>query len=423
MSSQVSDIAMSVAGAIDEDRLWANLMAMAEIGARSDGGVNRQALTREDGDARALLIGWARERGYDVSVDAAANLFIQRRGREAGQPVLIGSHMDSQPAGGRFDGIYGVLAAFETLVALDAASLETRHPVEVVAWTNEEGGRFACGCTGSIAWSGLQPVEDFLGEVGADGVILADALAETLAATPDVPKRSLGGGAIAYIEPHIEQGPVLEAGGLQIAAVTSIQGLRWYRVDIAGSAGHAGTTPMQGREDAFQAALRSVQALNTLMDDPADTVRFTVGRINVEPNSPNTIPSSASFTIDFRHPDADVLADLGGRVERCVVEAAAPCGVTVTETSTMAPAMFPEPVVAQIEASAGALGFGVTRLPSGAFHDALFASKACPSGMIFIPCRGGLSHHPDEYATPFDCAAGARVLAATVAELAGAAPR
>ena len=418
MSSKLTQEATAAAAAVSADRLWSTLMAMAEIGARPDGGVCRQALTVEDREARDLLIGWARGRGYGVSVDPAANLFVRRPGRQDVAPVLAGSHMDSQPAGGRFDGIYGVLAAFEALVALDEAGIETERPVDMVAWTNEEAGRFACGCTGSISWSGHAPLEDFLPVVGTDGVVLRDALEETLAAAPDVERIGLGSEVHAYIEPHIEQGPVLESKGLPIAAVTSIQGLRWFSVEVDGRAGHAGTTPMTGRKDAFQGALRAIEALNALMADDTDTVRFTVGRIEVEPNSPNTIPSLARFTVDFRHPEEAVLTALGDRVADVAAEAAAPCTVQVTQTSRMAPDAFPETMVALIEDAARSLDLGVIRLASGAFHDALFTAKACPTAMIFVPCRDGISHHPAEYAKPEDLAAGTRVLTACLVELA-----
>jgi N-carbamoyl-L-amino-acid hydrolase len=420
MSNGLSEQARAAAAAVDGERLWSRLMAMAAIGARADGGVCRQALTREDRDARAVLTGWARARGLRVSVDAAANLFVTRPGARDLPPLLIGSHMDSQPAGGRFDGIYGVLAAFEVLEALEDAGLGTGRPIEMVAWTNEEGGRFPCGCTGSMSWSGEAPLENFLDVVGADGVVLRDALAETLAASPDIERRGLGGGAHAYIEAHIEQGPVLEREGLAIAAVTSIQGFRMSHVTVTGTPGHAGTTPMAARRDAVQGALRAIAALNELMADPSDTVRFTVGCIDVEPNSPNTIPARARFSIDFRHPEEAVLEARYARIEAAVRAAAAPCDADLEHESSMSPGVFPAPVVAAIEAAARDLGLPAMRLPSGAFHDALFIARACPAGMLFIPCKAGLSHHPDEYATPQDCEAGARVLAATAMQLAEA---
>jgi N-carbamoyl-L-amino-acid hydrolase len=415
----VSAQALQTATAVSQDRLWQSLEAMAAIGGLGSGGVTRQALTAEDIAARALLIGWARKLGLEVSVDDAANLFLRRSGQEPqAPPVLAGSHMDSQPAGGRFDGIYGVLAAFEVMQALDDAGVVTRRPIDVVAWTNEEGGRFERSCTGSSVWAGKIPLAAFLDDIGSDGVRFADALAETLAATPDLPRRPLRWPARAYVEPHIEQGPVLERQGIDIAAVTGIQGVRWMRVEVEGIAGHAGTTPAAHRRDALQAAVRAITWLNGLMEDPKDLTRFTVGRVVVEPNSPNTIPQKVTFTIDFRHPDSAELKRRGSAIERVVTEAVKPCTATIVTTSEMNPTPFDGPVPTLIEAAAAALGLKATRLPSGAFHDALYAASVCPTGMLFIPCRDGVSHSPDEYSTPAQCAAGARVLAATVVELA-----
>jgi N-carbamoyl-L-amino-acid hydrolase len=415
----LSEAALKAAAAVSQDRLWRSIEAMVAIGGLGNGGVTRQALTREDIEARAMLIGWARALGLEVSIDEAANLFLRRPGQDsAAAPVLAGSHMDTQPAGGRFDGIYGVLAAFETMNALDDAGLVTRRPIDVVAWTNEEGGRFERGCTGSSVWAGQVPLAAFLDDVGSDGARFADALAETLAATPDLPRRPPRWPAYAYVEPHIEQGPVLEKQGLDIAAVTGIQGVRWMRVEIAGVAGHAGTTPAALRRDALQAAVRAITWLNGLMEDPKDLTRFTVGRLLVEPNSPNTIPSKVTFTIDFRHPDAAELKRRGSAIERVIHEAAKPCTATVVTTSEMSPTPFEGPIPSLIETAATALGLKVARLASGAFHDALYAAAVCPAGMLFIPCRNGVSHSPEEYSTPAQCIAGARVLAASVVELA-----
>jgi N-carbamoyl-L-amino-acid hydrolase len=415
----LSATALKAAAVVSEARLWHSIEAMAEIGGLGNGGVTRQALTREDIAARALLIRWAQALGLEVSIDDAANLFLRRPGQDPGAaPVLAGSHMDSQPAGGRFDGIYGVLAAFEAMQALHDADIVTYRPIDVVAWTNEEGGRFERGCTGSSVWAGQVPLSAFLEDIGSDGVRFADALAETLAATPDLPRRPPHWPAYAYVEPHIEQGPVLEKQGLDIAAVTGIQGVRWMRVEIAGVAGHAGTTPAALRRDALQAAVRAITWLNGLMEDPRDLTRFTVGRLVVEPNSPNTVPSKVTFTIDFRHPDAAELKRRGSAIERVVHEAVKPCAATVVTTSEMSPTPFDGPIPSLIERAAVALGLKAARLSSGAFHDALYAATVCPAGMLFIPCRNGVSHSPEEYSTPAQCVAGARVLAATVVELA-----
>ena len=305
------------AAAIDQERLWRRHMAMAEIGKIPGGGVSRQALSGDDIRARALLLEWAGARGYRPAVDDIANLFIRRPGRDPdAAPVVAGSHMDSQPAGGRFDGIFGVLAGLEALEALDDAGIATERPIDVVAWTNEEGGRFAPGAMGSAVFAGHMRLEDCLGLTDAAGIRLADALAETLAATPEMPRRPFAFPIAAYLEPHIEQGPQLEATGNQIGVVTGIQGARWYVVEVEGEPGHAGTAPLRGRKDAVRAAVAIIAALQELMHDATDVLRFTVGRIEVFPNSPNTVPARVTFSIDFRHPDAAVLDDRGGRIEQ-----------------------------------------------------------------------------------------------------------
>ena len=266
--------------AVDERRQWDRLMAMAKIGAIAGDGVNRACLTELDRQARRLLIAWAGEIGADVSVDAAANLWLRRQGADPqAAPVVTGSHMDTQPNGGRFDGIYGVIAGLEALTALHRSGTMLRRPVEVVAWTNEEGGRFAPGCMGSMSWSGFRRIEDFADVVDPDGVRFADALASHLASETDLPDRPLGGRPHAYVEAHIEQGPRLEAEGLDIGVVTGIQGSRWFTVTLTGETAHAGTTPLALRRDAVQDMVRAIAALNALMHDPQDVLRFTVGRI------------------------------------------------------------------------------------------------------------------------------------------------
>ncbi len=232
-----------------------------------------------------------------MSVDAAANLWLRREGTDPhAAPVVTGSHMDTQPNGGRFDGIYGVIAGLEALTALHQSGTTLRRPVEVVAWTNEEGGRFAPGCMGSMSWSGFRRIEDFADVVDPDGVRFADALASHLASETDLPDRPLGSQPHAYVEAHIEQGPRLEAEGLDIGVVTGIQGSRWFTVTLTGETAHAGTTPLALRRDAVQDMVRAIAALNALMHDPQDVLRFTVGRIVVEPNTSNSVPNRASFT-------------------------------------------------------------------------------------------------------------------------------
>ena len=404
---------------IDGDRLWRRLMEMAEIGAIPGDGVDRQALSDEDLAARAVLIARARERGYAVEVDGIANLFIRRAGSEPDLPaVLTGSHMDSQPRGGRFDGIYGVLAGLEALEALDDIGAATRRSIEVVAWTNEEGSRFDPGCMGSLVFAGLARTGDFADMLDTAGTTFADALSRTLAAEAELPRRPAGRSVAAYIEPHIEQGPVLEAAGTQIGAVTGIQGAARYVVDVEGITAHAGTTPLAARHDALQAALRAIAALNQVMADPEDVLRFTIGRMEVIPNSPNTVPGRVRFSIDLRHPDGAELARRGASIETAARAAAAPCSLSVVQSFGQPPRAFEPGIVDLIAEASDALGIDCRRLPSGAMHDAASLTEMCPTGMIFIPCRGGVSHHESEYASPEDCHAGARVLAATLYALA-----
>jgi N-carbamoyl-L-amino-acid hydrolase len=409
-----------VAAAVRKERLWQRHMAMARIGAIPGHGVNRQCLSPEDIRARALIIAWARARGYRLAVDDIANLFIRRPGRDDDlAPVMVGSHMDSQPAGGRFDGIFGVLAGFELLEALDDARVTTERPVEVVAWTNEEGGRFSPGTMGSSVFAGARDLADFLEVTDAAGITFGHALKATLAATADLPRRPFALPIEAYIEPHIEQGPELEARGIPIGVVTGIQGSRWYLVKVEGEAAHAGTTPNAGRRDALRAAVRIITGLEALMADPEDRIRFTVGRFEVTPNSPNTVPESVLFSIDFRHPDAGVLNDRGARIETVCQRLKGPCKVTVTETFNRPPSVFPETLVGALATAAEELDLAYLKMSSGAFHDANFLAEICPTAMLFVPCAKGISHNPAEYATPEDLAAGAKVLAAAAVRLAG----
>ena len=327
--------------------------------------------------------------------------------------------MDTQPNGGRFDGIAGVIAGLEALTALNDAGIVTPRPIEVVAWTNEEGGRFAPGCMGSMAWAGLKPLATWAEVTDADGVRFADALAEHLAAEADLPRRALGGAPYAYVEAHIEQGPRLEAEGLDIGVVTGIQGSRWFTVTLTGDTAHAGTTPLALRRDAFQDMLRAITALNALMHDPADVLRFTVGRVVVEPNTANSVANKVSFSIDLRHPDANMLRSRGDAIAGVVNEAVRDAGVTVEETFNALPVTFAPAVIAAVEEAAAAEGLKYRRLPSGAFHDAQFLVPVCPTGMVFVPCRKGISHNPSEYASASQLAAGTRVLLRAVVELAG----
>ena len=404
---------------VDQRRLWQRHEDMARIGAIAGNGVNRAAFSAEDIRARRLLISWAQARGFAVTMDAIGNIFVRRAGLDAAAaPVLSGSHMDSQPRGGRFDGIYGVLAALEALEAIDEAGLKTRRGIELVAWSNEEGGRFSPCTMGSAVYTRARSIEDFAETRDNDGVVLKNALAETLAATPEAGPRELNAPVAAYIEAHIEQGPLLELRGKTIGVVTGIQGLRWFNVEVFGETAHAGTTPLSIRKDALRSAVAIIDALQTLTRDADDVVRFTVGRMLVTPNSSNSVASHVLFSIDLRHPDRAALDALANAVEPLARKAGAPCAVEITPTLADGPCLFDPAVVETIEQAAGELGIPSLRLPSGASHDAMYMARVCPTGMIFVPCEKGVSHNEAENATPQDLAAGARVLTAALLDLA-----
>lgn len=404
---------------VDGERLWGRHMEMAQIGAIPGNGVNRPAFSAEDIRSRHLLVSWAKARNFSISVDAIGNLFVRRAGTDAHAPaVMSGSHMDSQPRGGRFDGIYGVLAALEALEAIDAAGLKTRRPIELVAWSNEEGGRFQPCTMGSAVYTGARALDDFIDVTDDAGIVLRDALAETLNALPEIEPRALEVPAAAYIEAHIEQGPLLETQGRTIGVVTGIQGLRWFNIEVSGKTDHAGTTPLRLRKDALRSAIRIIDALEELTRDASDIVRFTVGRMLVTPNSPNSVASHVLFSVDIRHPDPQTIARLGAAVEPLARKWATPCEVEVIPTLHDDPCMFDSSVIDAIESAAQRLGLAHMRLPSGASHDAMYMSRVCPTGMIFVPCEGGVSHNEAENAKPEDLAAGARVLTAALLDLA-----
>ncbi|MBM3537349.1 MAG: M20 family metallo-hydrolase [Alphaproteobacteria bacterium] len=410
---------MTASAAVREARLWQRHAEMARLGATAKGGVNRQALSAEDVAARKLLASWAQARGFAVSTDAIGNLFVRRAGEQHdAAPVMTGSHMDSQPTGGRFDGIYGVLAGFEVLEALEDAGIRTRRPLEVVAWMNEEGSRFPVGAMGSAVFAGRLALDKALAVRDPKGTTVAAALAETMAAAPVARRARIGGPVAAYVEAHIEQGPRLEADCRTIGVVTGIQGSRRYAVEVTGEEAHAGTTPRAARKDALSAAVAVVAALETLMEDPTDTVRFTVGRFEVFPGSPNTVPGRVYFTIDFRHPDQAVLEARGGRIAAVAAAHARGCTVSVSQLTDVPPTVFAPSIVDLVRDCTAGLGLPYMDMPSGAGHDAMHIATLCPAGMIFVPCERGISHNEAENATPADLAAGCRVLADALTTLA-----
>ncbi|MCW0183148.1 MAG: M20 family metallo-hydrolase [Zavarzinia sp.] len=423
MTAPRPTVPSKAAGQVSEARLWARHLAMAQFGATAKGGVNRQALSIEEIAARLQLIEWATGLGLVAFNDDAGNLFLRLEGSEPGlAPVLTGSHIDSQPSGGRFDGIYGVLAGLEAVQAILEAGIRPRRSIEVVAWMNEEGSRFAPGMMGSEAFAGLRPLSTILAVRDAAGAMTGDALAAVLQAEADAVRatRPLGFAPHAFLEAHIEQGPVLEAAGIPIGVVTGIQGVRRFRLRVTGTEAHAGTTPRAARRDALQAAVRIIAHLDSLTDQPG--VMFTVGMIEVKPNAPSVVPAEAYFSIDLRHPDDALLQALGDAVHDRAAGLAAPCRVEVTEIAAARALAFPERLQALIAGHAASLGLKHMSLPSLAGHDARQLHHVCPTAMIFVPCRDGVSHREDEYASPEDLAAGCRVLTECLLDLAEITP-
>lgn len=412
---------MSATPEVNAVRLLQSVADFAAIGATPAGGVNRQALSAEDRAARRLLAERALARGFTVFQDEAANLFVRREGRDAAlAPLLIGSHLDSQPTGGRFDGALGTLSAFEALEALADAGVETDRAVEVVAFTNEEGSRFSPGCMGSMAFSGAGAVADWRGARATDGALLADELAATLDALPEAEVRPAGHAISAFVELHIEQGPVLEREDVPIGVVTAVQGTKWLEIAFSGEAAHAGTTPLEFRRDPMAAA---AAAIARLQEDvmPADPeARLTVGRIVAEPGSINVISSRVTFTVDIRHPDAGALAAMERRVRQECGAAGARwgCAVAIGQRVDMSPGRFAPSITAKIEETCRTLGIRSRPMVSGAFHDALFVSRIAPSAMIFVPCRNGISHNEAEFVSDAHVVSGARVLLGVAGSLA-----
>jgi len=404
---------------IDGHRLWQRLMDLARFGATSKGGVCRLALSREDTEARAALVNWARLIGLKPSTDAAANLFLSLEGRESGlPPLLIGSHIDSQPTGGKFDGAYGVLAALEAAQAISEVPGRPRRTIEVVAWMNEEGSRFAPGMMGSAVFTGKRKLAEILPVRDRAGITVEDALKSVLDAEPDIPRRPLGFPVAGFLEPHIEQGRTLQDLGYTAGVVTGIQGKRTFRVDVIGEESHAGTTPRRARRDALTSAVAMVDALQKAIWGEGDTVRFTIGMFEVAPNAPSVVPGNVHFSIDLRHDDSAIIERLGNAIAGICDRTRGKCDVAVRELLYDAPLQFPEMMRSRIAGSAERLGISHMRLQSPAGHDARYLHYVCSTGMIFIPCKDGISHNEAESIAPADASAGARILAETAFELA-----
>jgi N-carbamoyl-L-amino-acid hydrolase len=404
---------------IDGGRLWQRLMDFAKFGATTNGGVCRLALSKEEVQARAALVAWAKNLGLKPSVDAAANLFLALEGREPQlPPLLIGSHIDSQPTGGKFDGAYGVLAALEAVHAISEHTDRPRRTIEVVAWMNEEGSRFAPGMMGSAVFTGKRKLADILPIKDRAGSTVEGALRVVLEAEREIPRRPMGFPIAGFLEAHLSRGITLQEQGCTAGVVTGIQGKRTFHIDIIGEESHAGTTPRRARRDALTSAVAAVDALQKAMWDEADTVRFTIGMFEVTPNAPSVVPGKVHFSIDLRHDDADVIERLGNMIPSVCEAARGRCKAVVSTLLYDAPLQFPEEMRSRIARAAERLRISHMRLQSPAGHDARYLHYFCPTGMLFIPCKDGISHNEAESVTPADATAGARILAETAFELA-----
>lgn len=401
---------MSALARVNGERLWDSLMEMAQIGGTPKGCVSRLALTDEDRRGRDLFVAWCTAAGCSIRVDAMGNIFARRAGRhEHLAPVLTGSHGDSQPAGGKFDGIYGVLAGLEVLRTLNDLGIETDRPIEVVNWTNEEGSRFAPAMIASGVYAGVFDLEYGLSREDKAGVSIGQALQQIGYAGP----HPVGGQAVhAAYELHIEQGPILEAQDLTIGVVTGAQGQRWYEVELSGRSAHAGTTPMDHRLDALLGFARVVEAVNQIGLAQGAEGRATVGMANIFPNSRNVVPGRVFFSVEFRHPDEAVLAVQDQQLHAAVARIAEGIGLqaSVKQIFQYAPIAFDKDCVDVVQVAAEALGYSHRRMISGAGHDACYLNQVAPTAMIFVPCVDGLSHNEAEEIHPHWSTAGADVL-------------
>lgn len=405
---------MSVDVPVNAGRLWRSLVDMGKIGALPHGGCCRTALSAEDKIGRDLFVSWCREAGCEIAVDLVGNIYARRPGRDPARAAVgTGSHLDTQPHGGKFDGIYGVLAGLEVVRALNDARVETEAPIEVVVWTNEEGVRFSPPLAGSSAFAGVTEVETIHAAITLDGTTVRQDLEATGYLGQERPgARSFD----CFVEAHIEQGPILEAEGKTIGVVTRIQGLRWLKVTVTGMDGHAGTTPMNRRRDALQGAAEMVLEISRLAREQDEWARLTNGRFQVEPNSGATIPGRVVFICDLRHPDGATLQALDERMQQAMRGIAASRGLAVEIERVMdkPPVRFDAAVIAAIRATARRLGYSSLDMLSGAGHDAMNVARVAPTGMIFVPCRDGISHNEAESAEPAHLAAGAHTLLQTL---------
>lgn len=404
---------------INGQRLWQSLMDLARVGATEQGGNCRLALTALDGQGRDLVVGWMKDAGLTVSVDQVGNIFGRRAGRNPLlPPVMAGSHIDTQPTGGKFDGCYGVMAGLEVMRTLQERGIQTETSLELAIWTNEEGTRFVPVMMGSGVFAGKFPLQTALDATDLAGKSVRDELM-AIGYAGQLP---VGGRPLrAYFEAHIEQGPILEAQDKVIGVVTGSLGLRWYDVTVTGMEAHAGPTPMPVRKDALFAATHLMQEVIHIARDHQPHGRGTVGVVQVHPSSRNVIPGRVHFTADLRHEEAATLALMDQRWRKACAEAGARFGVKVElmDVQHFPPTPFAASLVQRIREQAQCAGYSHMDIVTGAGHDAVYIADVAPTAMIFVPCKDGISHNEIEDARPEHLEAGANVLLNAMLQTAG----
>ena len=402
---------------IDGDRLLSRLRALAEIGPIAGGGSSRLALTDADRDGRDLVATWMRDLDLDVTLDGIGNVVGVRAGRTDGPPVMTGSHIDTVATGGIYDGNLGVLAGLEVIETLEGAGIVTDRPLAVAFFTNEEGSRFPPDMMGSLCYVGGMAVEEALATEGIDGAVVGEEL-DRIGYRGSRP--CPGPAPHAFVELHVEQGPVLEEEGFTIGAVEGVQGISWTEVTVTGQSNHAGTTPMRLRHDAGRVAGEIVVAARRIAEELGGDQVATVGSLRLHPDLVNVVAARATLTVDLRNTDEDRLRDAERRVDDELDRLAADEGVGIStrRLARFEPVTFDPTVVDLVHSTAEGLGHRVRRLPSGAGHDAQMLARVCPTGMIFVPSAGGISHNPAEHTEPADLTAGADVLLRTLVSLA-----
>ncbi len=406
---------------VNGPRLWQSLMDLAQIGATPKGGVCRLTLTDLDRQGRDLVVGWAKAAGLTVDVDQIGNVFMRRAGKNnALPPIVAGSHIDTQPTGGKFDGNFGVLAALEVIRTLNDQGIETEAPVEMVFWTNEEGSRFVPVMMGSGVFAGIFSLEHAYAATDTEGKTVKEELTKIGYAGSSVPgKHPIG----AYFEAHIEQGPILEDQNITIGVVQAVLGIRWYDCVVTGQESHAGPTPMAMRKDALQVSTRIMQEVINIAGQFAPHGRGTVGMVQVYPNSRNVVPGTVKFSIDFRNISDEEVDKMDTALKAFIHKVAQESGldIALNQVSHYPAAPFHPQCKDAVRRAAINLGYSHMDIVSGAGHDAVYMSMLAPTGMIFIPCKDGISHNEIEFASAEHVAAGANVLLHAMLEKAGVA--